>query len=87
MPGQLGSLLSTHFLPDGANYGPGLVMRAGAIFNAARVRNWTSFGTKLFLRGRFLKRGFKADPGMAQWKSTNDAECKEHCVKHSSTDT
>ena len=69
-------------------YGLGLVMRAGAIFNAARVRNWTSFGTKLFLRGRSLKWGFKADPGMAQWKSTNDAECNnEHCVKHSSTDT
>ena len=30
----------------------------------------------------------KADPGMAQWKRTNDAECNnEHCVKHSSTDT
>ena len=28
---SLGSLLSTHFLPDGANYGPGLVMRAGAV--------------------------------------------------------
>ena len=36
---SLGSLLSTHFLPDGANYGPGLVMRAGAIFTAARIRN------------------------------------------------
>jgi hypothetical protein len=23
LPGQFGSLLSTHFLPDGANYGPG----------------------------------------------------------------
>jgi len=32
-----------------------------------------------------LRQGLRT--GMPHWKSTNDAECNEHCVKHSSTDT